>query len=126
MRGRGGGAGRGAGPSRGTGARRSAGPSPGMLRAAATAATAAGLALILGVTAGTVNRTRHDAASDIARMAAALWELPGGGAEAVTAFLEDRATIEAAGAGRRATRPRRPRLPHRRTRARRLDRGRAG
>ena len=29
-------------------------------------------------------------------MAAALWELPGGGAEAVTAFLAERATIEAA------------------------------
>ena len=67
------------------------------LRTAATAATGIGLALILAVAAGTVHRARHDTASDAGRMAAALWELPRGGAEAVTAFLADRAAIEAVG-----------------------------
>ena len=91
---------------------REAAPNPAMLRAAATAATAAGLAATLAIAAATVNRARHDAASDIARMAAALWELPGGGAAAVTAFLDDRATIApahteatATGPGARAYRP---------------------
>ncbi|MDE2983235.1 MAG: sugar ABC transporter permease [Gemmatimonadota bacterium] len=70
-------------------------PNPAALRAAATAATGIGLALILGVTAGTVNRVRDEAAGDVGRMAAALWELPGGGEAAVTAFLAERATIEA-------------------------------
>ena len=91
---------------------RGAAPNPAMLRAAATIATAAGLAVTLAIAAATVNRARHDAASDIARMAAALWELPGGGAAAVTAFLDDRATIApartevtATGPGARAYRP---------------------
>ena len=65
------------------------------MRATATAATALGLALILGVAANTVNRARDDAATHVARMAAALWELPGGDDEAVTVFLEGGATIEA-------------------------------
>ena len=77
----------------GDGRGRGSGPSPGVLRAAATTATALGLALILGVAVTTVNRTRHDNATHVARMAAALWELPGGGDAAVTAFLEERATI---------------------------------
>ena len=68
---------------------------PGFLAAAATGATAAGLALILAVAAGSVSEAREDAAQAVARMAAALWELPGGGAEAVTAFLDGRATIAA-------------------------------
>ena len=69
--------------------------SPATLRAATTTAVGIGLAVIVIVAAGRVNRARHDAASEVGRMAAALWELPGGGADAVTAFLEGRATIEA-------------------------------
>ena len=101
MRGRGDGPSQGNGPSEGDGSshgtvpHRTAGASPATLRAAATAATAAGLALLLGVAANTVNRTRDDAATHVARMAAALWELPGGGDGAVTAFLEGGATIMA-------------------------------
>ena len=87
--------GRSAGPRRGAGMSRGAGLSPAILPAAATAATALGLALILAVAANTVDRARDDAATHVARMAAALWELPGGGDEAVTAFLEERATIGA-------------------------------
>ena len=68
---------------------------PATLRAAATTAVGIGLALIVAVAAGTVNRARHEAAGEVGRMAAALWELPGGGAEAVSAFLEGRATIRA-------------------------------
>ena len=83
---------------RSAGPRRGAGLNPAILPTAATAATALGLALILGVAANTVNRARDDAMTHVARMAAALWELPGGGDEAVTAFLEERATIGAAAA----------------------------
>ena len=86
---------RGSRPRRGSGLSRGSGLKPTVLPTAATAATALGLALILGVAAGTVNRARDDAATHVARMAAALWELPGGDDEAVTAFLEERATIEA-------------------------------
>ncbi len=67
---------------------------PATLRAAATTAVGVGLALIVAVAAGTANRARHEAASEVGRMAAALWELPGGREEAVASFLEGRATIE--------------------------------
>ena len=79
--------------------------SPATIRAAVTIATVAGLAAIVSIAAATVNRARHDAASDIARMAAALWELPGGGAAAVTTFLDDRATIAPAHTDATATGP---------------------
>ena len=70
-------------------------PNPATLRTAAATAVGLGLACIVVVAVGTLNRARHDAADEVGRMAAALWELPGGGAEAVSAFLEDRVTIEA-------------------------------
>ena len=66
-----------------------------VLRGAAVVATAAGVALIVGVAAGAVGGAREDATESVAGMAAALWELPGGGAEAVAAFLGERATITA-------------------------------
>ena len=90
------GGGSGHGRDRGTGGRAGAGAKgAGILRGAAVVATAAGLALIVGVAASAVGGARADATGSAARMAAALWELPGGGAEAVAAFLGERATIEA-------------------------------
>ena len=107
MRGRRGwGAGRGGGghagdADRGAGCRGvpGAGVRPGILAAAATVATVAGLAVILAAAAHAVRDTREDATASVARMAADLWELPGGGAEAVTAFLGERATIGAVPGG---------------------------
>ena len=72
---------------------------PRLLPAAATVATAAGLALALAVAAQRVSDARADATRSVARMAASLWELPGGGAEAVTALLGERATIGAVRGG---------------------------
>ena len=72
----------------------------GTVPAIAAAATAAGLALLLAIAGGAVREARHDATGDLARMAAALWELPGGGDAAVTAFLPERARVEAAPEGR--------------------------
>ena len=63
----------------------------------ATAATAAGLALVLAVAGNSVTAARHHAATELAGVAAALWELPRGGDAAVSAFLPERARIEAAG-----------------------------
>ncbi|MYG24105.1 MAG: hypothetical protein F4168_17130, partial [Gemmatimonadetes bacterium] len=71
------------------------------LPAIAAAATALGLAAILAVAATSVGNTRDRATKNDARMAAALWELPGAGAQAVTQFLGDRAAIQAAEAGGR-------------------------
>ncbi|MDE2796366.1 MAG: sugar ABC transporter permease [Gemmatimonadota bacterium] len=75
-----------------------AGPSgalnPTTLRAAAITATALGLTVTVGLAVATVSRAGEDAATSFARMAAALWELPGGGDAAATAFLEGRGTIE--------------------------------
>ena len=87
-----------------------AGIRPRILAAGATVAIAAGLALILAVAASAVRGAREDATWSVARMAAALWELPGGGTEAVAAFLGERATIGAVrgggeGAGANAYRP---------------------
>ena len=68
----------------------------GRLAALATAATGAGVALVLVMAAGTVTRTHMALARDEARMAASLWESTGGGAggtEAVRDFLGDRADI---------------------------------
>ena len=65
--------------------------------AIATAATAAGLALVLAVAGNSVTEARHHAATELAGVAAALWELPRGGDAAVSAFLPERARIEAAG-----------------------------
>ena len=71
------------------------------LPAIATAATALGLAAILAVAAGSVSTARDRATKNDARMAGALWELPGGGAPAVARFLGDRATIQPAESGDR-------------------------
>ena len=60
---------------------------------------AAGLALVLVVAADRVESARVGAAQSEARMAAALWELVGGGADAVAGLLGERATITAADAG---------------------------
>ena len=65
------------------------------LPALASAATAIGMVVILAVAVGVVGGTREDATESVARMAAALWELPNGGDEAVQRFLDDRAEIEA-------------------------------
>ena len=71
----------------------------GTVPAIAAAAAAAGLALLLAIAGSAVREARHDAAGDLARMAAALWELPGGGDAAVAAFLPERARIEAVAEG---------------------------
>ncbi len=65
------------------------------LPALAAAATAIGMLVILAVSIGVVGGAREDATGSVARMAAALWELPGGGDETVQRFLGDRAAIEA-------------------------------
>ncbi|MYG36920.1 MAG: hypothetical protein F4205_15700, partial [Gemmatimonadetes bacterium] len=67
----------------------------------AAAATALGLAAIQAVAANSVGNARDRATKSDARMAAALWELPGAGAPAVTQFLGDRAAIQGAEAGER-------------------------
>ena len=69
------------------------------LPAIATAATALGLAAILAVAANSVSTARDGATKNDARMAAALWALPTGGATAVARFLGDRATIQPAESG---------------------------
>ena len=60
---------------------------------------AAGLALVLVVAAGRLESARVGAAEAEARMAAALWEQEGGGADAVVGLLGARATITGADAG---------------------------
>ena len=60
---------------------------------------AAGLALVLVVAAGRLESARVGAAETEARMAAALWEQEGGGADAVVGLLGARATITGADAG---------------------------
>lgn len=69
------------------------------LPAIATATALLGLAAILAVAAGSVGAARERATKNDARMAAALWELPGAGARAVARFLGDRATIHPAESG---------------------------
>ena len=69
------------------------------LPALAAAATAIGMLVILAVSIGVVGGAREDATGSVARMAAALWELPGGGDETVQRFLGDRAAIEDVRAG---------------------------
>ena len=61
---------------------------------------AAGLALVLVVAAGRLESARVGAAEAEARMAAALWEQEGGGADAVAGLLGALATITGADAGR--------------------------
>ncbi|WP_419166840.1 carbohydrate ABC transporter permease [Candidatus Palauibacter sp.] len=70
-----------------------------VLAALAAVALAAGLGLVVAVGAGRVEGARVAAAEAEARMAAALWEEEGGGAEAVASLLGERATIFGAGAG---------------------------
>ncbi len=53
----------------------------------------AGVAVILAMAASAVSTARESAATSEAQMAASLWELPGGGAEAVR-LLTERATIQ--------------------------------
>ena len=69
------------------------------LAALAALALAAGFGLVLAVGAGRVEGARVAAAEAEARMAAALWEEEGGGAQAVARLLGERATIVGAGAG---------------------------
>ena len=69
------------------------------LPAIATATAILGLAAILAVAAGSVDAARERATKNDARMAAALWELPGAGAQGVARFLGDRATIHPAESG---------------------------
>ena len=71
------------------------------LPAIAAAATALGLAASLAVAANAVGNARDRATGNDARMAAALWELPGAGAQAVAQFLGNRVAIQAAEAGGR-------------------------
>ena len=70
-----------------------------VLDALAAVALAAGLGLVLAIAAGRVESAREAAAEAEARMAAALWEEGGGGADAVAGLLGDRASILGAGAG---------------------------
>ena len=73
-----------------------------VLDALAAVALAAGLGLVLAIAAGRVESAREAAAEAEARMAAALWEQKGGGADAVAGLLGDRASIlgvDAGGAG---------------------------
>ena len=69
------------------------------LAALAALALAAGFGLVLAVAGGRVQGARVAAAEAEARMAAALWEEEGGGAQAVAGLLGERATIVGAGAG---------------------------
>ena len=69
------------------------------LAALAALALAAGFGLVLAVAGGRVEGARVAAAEAEARMAAALWEEEGGGAQAVAGLLGERATIVGAGAG---------------------------
>ena len=69
------------------------------LPALAAAATATGMVVIVAVSVGVVGGARKDATESVARMAAALWELPGGGDEAIQRFLGDGAAIEAVQGG---------------------------
>ncbi|MDE0073115.1 MAG: sugar ABC transporter permease [Gammaproteobacteria bacterium] len=70
-----------------------------VLDSLAAVVLAAGLALVLVVAAGRVENARVGAAETEARMAAALWEQEGGGADAVAGLLRERATITGADAG---------------------------
>ena len=70
-----------------------------VLDSVAAVVLAAGLALVLVVAAGRVESARVGAAETGARMAAALWELGGGGADAAGGLLGERATITGADAG---------------------------
>ena len=70
-----------------------------VLDSLAAVVLAAGLALVLVVAAGRVESARVVAAETEARMAAALWEQEGGGADAVAGLLGDRAAVVAADAG---------------------------
>ncbi len=63
------------------------------LPALAAAAFALGLAAIVAVAAGAVGSARDHAAGNEARIAASLWELPSGGAQAVARFVPGRAAI---------------------------------
>ena len=64
----------------------------------AALALAAGFGLVLAVAGGRVQGARVAAAEAEARMAAALWEEEGGGAQAVAGLLGERGTIVGAGA----------------------------
>ena len=68
------------------------------LAALAALALAAGFGLVLAVAGGRVQGARVAAAEAEARMAAALWEEEGGGAQAVAGLLGERGTIVGAGA----------------------------
>ena len=70
-----------------------------VLDALAAVALAAGLGLVLAISAGRVGGAREAAAEAEARMAAALWEEEGGGADAVAGLLGDRASILGVDAG---------------------------
>jgi len=70
-----------------------------VLDSLAAVVLAAGLALVLVVAADRVEGARVSAAESEARMAAALWELEGGGADGVAGLLGERATITGADAG---------------------------
>ena len=70
-----------------------------VLDSLAAVVLAAGLALVLVVAAGRLESARVGAAETEARMAAALWEQEGGGADAVAGLLGERATITGADAG---------------------------
>ncbi len=70
-----------------------------VLDSLAAVVLATGLALVVVVAAGRVERARVGAAESEARMAAALWEEEGGSAGAVADLLGGRATIVAADAG---------------------------
>ena len=70
-----------------------------VLDSLAVVVLAAGLALVLVVAAGRLESARVGAAEAEARMAAALWELEGGGADAVVGLLGARATTTGADAG---------------------------
>ena len=70
-----------------------------VLDAVAAVVLAAGLALVLVVAAGRVESARVGAAETEARMAGALWEQEGGGADAAAGLLGEGATITGADAG---------------------------
>ena len=70
-----------------------------VLDSLAAVVLAAGLAFVLVLAAGRVESARTGAAETEARMAAALWEQEGGGADAVAGLLGERATITGADAG---------------------------
>jgi len=70
-----------------------------VLDSLAAVVLAAGLALVLVVAVGRLESARVGAAETEARMAAALWEREGGGADAVVGLLGARATITGADAG---------------------------